>query len=150
MKRKCMINLFKKTTVRISMEALLVHLRTELAKEGFIVSCTTDFQHEFMDRLNGHFKKYIIASVHIPYLSQQMLSFTSAQGIVLPCTISMIEAYPGEVEVIPVNSTELIAREMHDASLQNIAEEVTRRLELVIHALERGPTSTPELFTSWS
>lgn len=132
------------------MEALLIQLRTELAKEGFIVSGITDLQHEFMDQLNGHFKKYVIASVHIPYLSQQMLSFTSAQGVVLPCNISMIEPYPGEVEVIPVNTTELIAREMHDASLQNLAEEVTRRLDLVIHALERGPTSTPELFTSWS
>lgn len=149
MTRTCMINLFKKTTIRISIEALLVQLRTELLKEGFIVSCMTDFQQEFMDRLNGHFKKYIIASVHIPFLSQQMLSFTSAQGVVLPCSITMIEAYPGEVEVIPVNTTELIAREMHEAPLQNLAEEVSRRLDLVIHALERGPTSAPELFTSW-
>jgi uncharacterized protein (DUF302 family) len=144
-----MINLFKKTIIRISFEALLIQLRTELDKEGFVISGITDFQKEIQDRLNGHFKKYQILSVHIPYLSQQMLSLSPTEGVVLPCYITVIELQPGVVEVIPVNTSEVIAREMHEASLQNLAEEVSRRLDRVVHMVEHGPTKTPDLFTSW-
>ncbi len=144
-----MTHVFKKTIIKSSLESLIVQLKEVLAKEGFTITGVTDFQKEFQDRLGTHFKKYKILSVHVPYLSQQMLSFEPLEGVVLPCSITVIEINPGEVEIIPVNATELIARDMQGASLQNLAEEVSRRLERAIHNLEREPTGTPDLFTSW-
>lgn len=144
-----MLGLFKKTIVKIAMEALVEQLKGELAKEGFTITGVTDFQQEFQDKLGTHFKKYKILAVHVPYLSQQMLSFEPLEGVVLPCSVTLIEIHPGEVELIPVNSTALIARDMQDASLQNLAEEVSRRLDRVIKSLEREPSGTPDLFTSW-
>jgi uncharacterized protein (DUF302 family) len=109
-----------------------------------------DFQQDLQENLGGHVKKYKILNVHMPYLSQQMLTFALHDGVVLPCSITVIEVHPGEVEIIPANPTALIARNLSDASLQNLAEEVTRRMDLVIQSLERSPMSTPDLSTSWS
>jgi uncharacterized protein (DUF302 family) len=140
---------FKKTIVKTSLESLIIQLKGELAKEGFTLTAVTDFQQEFQDRLGTHFKKYKILSVHVPYLSQQMLSFQPLEGVVLPCSITIIETHPGEVEIIPVNVTELISHDMQDSSLQNLAVEVSKRLERAIDNLQREPTGTPDLFTSW-
>ena len=144
-----MISLFKKTVIRVSFEALMAQLITALTNEGFTVSGITDFQQEFEANLGIHFKKYKILSVHVPYLSEQMLSFAPLEGVVLPCNITLLELHPGEIEIVPVNPTELIARNIQNAPLQNIAEEASRRLAIAIHTLERQTTGTPELFTSW-
>jgi len=145
-----MISLFNKTFVRISFEALMAQLKDELKKEGFVVSGILDFQQDLQDNLGGYVKKYNILNVHMPYLSQQMLTFALYDGVVLPCSITVIEIRPGEVEIIPANPTALIARNLSDASLQNLAEEVTRRMDLVIQSLERSPMNMPDLSTSWS
>jgi uncharacterized protein (DUF302 family) len=139
----------KKIIVKGSLEGLVEQIRIELGKEGFTVTGVTDFQREFEDNLGSHFKKYKILAVHVPYLSQQMLSFEPLEGIVLPCSVTLIELYPGEVEIIPVNTTELISNEMKDASLKNLAVEVSRRLERVIGKMEQEPSGTPDLSTSW-
>ena len=127
----------------------MAQLITAFTNEGFTLSGITDFQQEFEAKLGIHFKKYKILWVHVPYLSEQMLSFEPLEGVVLPCNITLLELHPGEIEIVPVNPTELIARNTQNASLQNMAEEVSRRLEIAIHTLERQPTGTPELFTSW-
>ena len=145
-----MINLFSKTFVRISFEVLMIELRSALEKEGFVVSGILDFQHDLQDNLGGRVKKYQILNVHMPYLSQQMLTFALHDGVVLPCSITVIEVQPGEVEIIPANPTELIARNLNDASLQNLAMEVTRRMDVVIQSMERSPMNTPDLSTSWN
>jgi len=77
------------------------------------------------------------------------LSFEPLEGIVPPCNITLLELHPGEIQIVPVNPTQLIARNIQNYSLQNIAEEVSRRLEIAIHTLEREPAGTPDLFTSW-
>ena len=145
-----MVNIFSKTFVRISFESLMTELKGALVKEGFVISGILDFQQDLQDNLGGHVKKYQILSVHIPYLSQQMLTFAVHEGVVLPCSITVIETRPGEVEIIPANPTALIARNVRDASLQNLAEEVTRRMDRVIQSMERSPVNTPDLSTSWS
>ena len=147
---KAMMSLFNKTFVRISFEDLIIQLKEALEKEGFVVTGILDFQQDLQENLGGHVKKYKILNVHMPYLSQQMLTFALHDGVVLPCSITVIEVHPGEVEIIPANPTALIARNLSDASLQNLAEEVTRRMDVVIQSLERSPMNTPDLYTSWS
>lgn len=67
------------------------------------------------------------------------------EGIILPCLISVIETHPGEAALVPYNATEFIVREIQNPSLQNLAAEVTRRLNLAIHALEKEQTGNPDL-----
>lgn len=73
----------------------------------------------------------------------------SLTGIVLPCNITLLESSPGEVVVMSVNPTEIMVRDTQNASMQNLAEEVNRRLDVVIASLQRGPANIPDLVTSW-
>lgn len=144
-----MKNHFPKTTIRISFDTLMEELAVALRKEGFVVSGTTDFQKEFMDGMSMHFKKYRVLAVNLPLLSFQMLSIAASEGIVLPCSVTVVEHYPGEVEIILANPTLMIAMMTQDASLLNLAEQVGHRLGLVIRSLERKPVTNPDLVTSW-
>jgi uncharacterized protein (DUF302 family) len=144
-----MTNHFKKSIIRVSFESLVDQLKAELDKEGFEISGTTDFQQVFMDKLSIHFKKYKVLAAHIPHLYQEMMLLASIEGIVLPCNITIVELYPGEVAIVPVNPTELIVSDIQNASLQNLAGEVSRRLALAIHELGRESTGSPDLVTSW-
>lgn len=145
-----MISHFRKTSIKISFDTLVDQMKSALDREGFVVSGETDFQQQFQDRLNIHFRKHVILTVYIPVLIFDMLSIAPFDGMILPCSVTMTERYPGEVEIIPVNPTALLVMVTQDDSLQNLAEQMSRRLDLVIHSLERESTNTPDIVTSWS
>jgi uncharacterized protein (DUF302 family) len=146
---KNMVSYLKKTIVRASFDSLVNQLKVELDKEGFEISGMTDFRQVFMDKLNLHFKKYKVLAVHVPLLYQTMIQLAPMEGMVLPCNITIVELYPGKIAVIPVNPVELVADGIQDAPLRNLAEEVSRRLDLAIHGVEGESTGTPDLVTSW-
>jgi uncharacterized protein (DUF302 family) len=145
-----MMSYLKKTIIRTSFDSLVNQLKVELDKEGFEISGATDFQQVFMDKLNLHFKNYKVLAVHIPLLYQTMMQLAPVEGMVLPCNITIIELYPGKIAVIPVNPVELLADGMQNASLRNVAEAVSRRLDIAIQGLKEGSTNIPDLVTSWS
>jgi uncharacterized protein (DUF302 family) len=143
-----MPSLLKKRVINASFDTLLGQLKDALDKEGFIVYGVTDLHKGFADRLNIHFRKYVILTVAHLHLYYQMLSISAVEGMVVPCSVTLVERYPGVVEIIPVNFTALIAKESGD-SLHNLAEEVSHRLDLVIHSMEREAIHIPDLVTSW-
>lgn len=145
-----MMNHFRKTTIKTSFDTLVDQMKDILMKEGFVIAGVTDYQQQFRDRMNIHFRKHVILTVYIPMLAYEMLSIAPFEGMVLPCNITMAERYPGEVEIVPVNPTALLVMGIQDASLQNLAEQVSRKLELVIHSLERQSNNMPDIVTSWS
>lgn len=135
--------------IRISLETLLAELTGLLEREGFIVSAVTDMQKDFLEKLNVHYGKYKILTIHHPHFSRQMLSIAPVGGLVLPCSITLMETYPGDVEVFVFNPTTFLAKEMQNVSLLGKADEVSRKLDGVIHQLERVSGSIPDLITSW-
>ena len=145
-----MINHFRKTTIKISFDTLVDQLKNILVREGFVITGVTDYQQQFMDRMNIHFRKHVILTVDIPLLAYEMLSIAPFEGMVLPCNITMAERYPGEVEIVPVNPTALLVMGIQDASLQNLAEQFSQKLERVIRSLERESNNMPDMVTSWS
>lgn len=134
----------------MAFEAVLEQLKNELYKEGFEIGGITDFQQP----LNGHTgvttAKYKVLAVYNPFLFKEMLMLSPFQGLILPCYVSIMELYPGETAVVPYNVTAQTIRGIQNPSLENLAAEVTRRLELAIHALEREQSTNPDLITSWS
>lgn len=144
-----MMTLLKKTVIKISFDSLMAQLVNALDNGGFVISGITDYQQVFFEKLGIHFRKYKVLAVHIPHIYQEMLTMEALAGIVLPCNITLIESFPGEVVVMSVNPTEIMARDTPGASIQNLAEEVSRRLDVVIDSLQRGSTSIPDLVTSW-
>ena len=138
-----------KIVVRASFDTVIEQLKTELEKTGFQLSGVTDFQQAFSDKLNIHFKKHKIFAVYIPHLYQEMLMFECSEGIVVPCNVTLIERYPGEVVIIVFNPTESIVRDIQNPTMENIAHEVSRRLEFLVQSLERESNTNFNLVTSW-
>ena len=132
----------------MSFEAVLEKLKSELHKEGFELSAVTVY-HQTTNVAGGTVDKYQIFHVHDLFLYNEMMRIAPFEGIILPCVISVIETHPGEVALIPYNAIESIVEKIQNPSLQNLAAEVTRRLNLVIHAIETEQTHFPDLVTSW-
>lgn len=131
------------TVIRMSFESVLDQLRTELVKEGFEISGITDFQKL---RSAG---RYNILSVYHSFLYKEMLTIAPKEGTVLPCLISVVEIYPGESMLVPFNAAEVACEGSQNSLLQALATEVTKRVEVAIHALEKKQTGDPDLVTSW-
>lgn len=143
------MTLLKKTVIKLSFDSLMDQLGDALDKGGFVVSGITDYQQVFLEKLGTHFRKYKVMAVYIPHLYQEMLMMEASDGIVLPCNITVVESSPGQIVVTAVNPTELMVRDTQKASMQNLAGEVTRSLDVVIDSLPRGSTYIPDLVTSW-
>lgn len=144
-----MIHQIKKTVIRMSFEEVLDQLKKELNKAGFEAGNATGFRQSDGNDMGYEVKKYRILTVYHPFLYNEMMRISPFEGIVLPCFISVTEIYPGEVALVPFNSTEMIAREIQSSSLQGLATEITGKLTDAIHALEKQQTGTPDLVTSW-
>lgn len=144
-----MIDQFKKTVIRMSFAAVLDQLKKALRREGFELGGVMEFQHRDEHDTKRTYSQYQVLSVYNPFLSSEMVKISPFEGIILPCFVSVIEIVPGEIALVPVNTTEAIVRDIHSPSLQNLAEETTRRLTKAIHALEKEQTGPPDLVTSW-
>lgn len=134
----------------MAFEAVLDQLKDELYKEGFQIGGITDFQLPLNGEAGVTTAKYKVLAVYNPFLFKEMMLLAPFQGLILPCNVSVIELYPGETALVPYNVTAQTVRGIHNPSLENLAAEVTRRLELAIHALEREQNKDPDLVTSWS
>lgn len=132
-----MENQFRKTIMQMSFDAALDLLMQELYKEGFELGGQADFQFTKTESRYSS-KKHQVLSVYIPFLYSEMVKIAPFEGIILPCVVSMMEQHPGETTLVPYNATDSIVRGIQCPSLQNLATEVTRRLNLVVHALEKN------------
>lgn len=145
-----MENQFREAIMRKPLDAVMADLQAELHKQGFQIVAATDFVPTDLDvYLNPPRQVYKVLSVIIPFLYDQMLKVAPFDGIVVPCAMTVIER-PGEVALIPLNPMEYIAAGFQNPSFHDLSAGVSRRLGLVIHALEQEPTPSPDLITSWS
>lgn len=133
----------------MAFEAVVEQLKNELYKEGFEIGGTTDFQQPLKGHNGVTTGKYKVLAVYNPFLYKEMLMLAPFQGLILPCNVSVIELYPGETALVPYNVTAQTVRGIQNPSLENLVAEVTRRLELAIHALEREQSTNPDMITSW-
>ena len=139
---------FKKTVVRGAFETVLDQLKSELLNDGFEVGGITDF-HNPRSRCQVTHTKHKVLSVHNGVLYKEMILMSPFAGIVFPCVVSVMELYPGEIAILPFNATEYLAREMSLESIEHLAKQVGRKLDGVIHILEKSQNKDPDLVTSW-
>lgn len=143
---------FSKTNIRISFHTLMDGLTASLLKSGFVICGVVDFQKEYMDALNEHHHQYKIITVDLPRISTQMISRYPYDGVILPICISVIEVYPGDVSIVWVNPTELLAIKIKDDHLLHLAKQTGDVLNEVLQTIEERFnqwSATPDLVTSW-
>lgn len=143
-----METLLKEVTVRNSFEFVVEELAKRLHDQGFLTQDAIDFHNDSLelDRISD--RKYAILPVYSHQLSKEMVALFPTEGVILPCYVSVIENYPGEIQVILYNPMHEIARELHNQCLDSFASEVTSRILGIIHTLQELNVS-PDLVTSW-
>lgn len=140
---------FTKKVIRQPFDLVVDSLGTELNKAGFIVSGITDFQEDFKNKLKVDFKKFKIFTTYVPSFYYTVLNNASVYSMIAPCHINVVEVYPGIVEVIPINSMELLRISLKNDLYLHYEEEVERLFSKVLNALEGGSGNYPDLNTSW-
>lgn len=145
-----MQNYFRKFVLTSSFESFHKELVTALERQGMVSVLTADFQKAFLRDGQVHTGKYEVLSVYDPKLYTEMVAIAPVRGIVLPCTISIIELYPGKIAVIPVNQTEIISRDMKSEHLRFLAGQVTVKINLVLETMEKEEHGLTSMVTSWS
>ena len=140
----------RKVTLRISFDTLIEEIRAILERDGFVISGVADFQRDLLDRLNVHSGKNVVLVVHHPQLTMEMLSIARRGGEVLPCHITLEEHYPGNVELFVFNPVAVLALRSGDLPLKAKADEMSRRLDLLLRGIRHDRVDEPDLVTSWS
>ncbi|HEX8040305.1 MAG TPA: DUF302 domain-containing protein [Chryseosolibacter sp.] len=141
---------FRKTILQTCFETLIDELVSRLETGGFVLCGVTDYQDMVLNKLQMHFRKYKVLAIESLEHAHALVSLSSVEGIVLPCSVTVAELYPGRIAVVRVNPTALIARELQQDELKNVSDEVTRKLDLLIGSLGHQPSTIPDLVTSWA
>lgn len=139
----------KRTKIRTSLDSLVDQLREALIKSGFVVCGMADFQKELYEARKIRHGKHKVFWVDFPAISAEMLSQPPGEGTVLPCSVSVVETFPGEVSVTITNPTEMLASISTNERLANLARRVTGLIECVVKTFEKDSVNTPDLVTSW-
>jgi uncharacterized protein (DUF302 family) len=130
-----MANYFTKKMVHVTYERFMEALTNELYKEGFVVLSIADVRKSLKENLsNGITKQEVISVIH-PFLYTEVVK--DFPGVVLPCQISLWEPKKGSIEIMALNSLCMISSASKNPSLENIADEITRRLNTTIENVSR-------------
>ena len=130
-----MANYFTKKMLHVTYERFMEALTNELYKEGFVVLSIADVRKALKENLSNDITKQEVISVIHPFLYTEVLK--DFPGIILPCQISLWEPKKGSVEVMALNSLRMISSASKNPSLENLADEITRRLNATIENVSR-------------
>lgn len=145
-----MNTLIERTLIRAPFENLVSSLTLALNEERFRYIEIPDFQHNITDKVLSRINKTTLFCVYNSVLYKEMVTISPREGIILPCYVSVIETSSGETTVISFNPIQLIAKDMQNPPLCYLADEVSRRLNLIISNLKLLLDCDPDLVTSWS
>jgi len=118
-----------------SFEEVIGNVKAELAKEGFGVPSEVDMQKTFKMKLDINFRKYRILGACNPEYALKAVESEKNIGVLLPCSVIVQEHENGEVEVAAVDPLASMMA-VTNPTVQEIATEITRRLERVIENLK--------------
>jgi uncharacterized protein (DUF302 family) len=129
------MNYFIDTVVKgKSFEEVIEIVKSELGKEGFGVPAEVDMQDTFKKKLNLTFRKYRILGACNPEFAYKAVQAEKNIGVLLPCSIVVQEHENGDVEVAAVHPLTSMS-EVYNNVVQEVATEITHRLENVIESL---------------
>jgi uncharacterized protein (DUF302 family) len=115
-------------------EEVVEDVKAELAKEGFGIPSEVDMQKTFKMKLDINFRKYRILGACNPEYALKAVESEKNIGVLLPCSVIVQEHENGDVEVAAVDPLASMMA-VTNPTVQEVATEITRRLEKVIESL---------------
>jgi uncharacterized protein (DUF302 family) len=126
---------FKSTVLQNkSFEEAVETVKSELGKEGFGIPAEVNMSDIFKQKLDVDFKKYVILGACNPSYALQAVQSEKNLGVLLPCSVVVQQHENGDVEVAAVDALASMMA-VENNTVQNIAMEISRRLERVIENL---------------
>lgn len=124
------------TPVALDYASAVERTREELAKEGFGVLSEIDVAATLKKKLDVDFRPYVILGACNPPLAHRALAAERDLGLLLPCNVIVYAGdKPGESVVAAMDPVRALALTGND-DIRPIAEDVRKRLERVLQALE--------------
>ena len=117
-----------------SFEDVIEIVKTELSKEGFGIPAEVDMQKTFKMKLDINFRKYRILGACNPEYALKAVESEKNLGVLLPCSVIVQEHENGDIEVAAVDPLASMMA-VSNPTVQEVATEITRRLEKVIENL---------------
>lgn len=124
-----------KRTLQISFEEADRKVRAALQDEGFGVLTEIDVRATFKEKLDVDHRPYRILGACNPPLAHQALSADIDVGLLLPCNVVVYEGEEEGTSVVAAMDPEALLRVADSPVLDELAAEVTARLERALAAL---------------
>jgi uncharacterized protein (DUF302 family) len=121
-------------SVDMSYEEAVDRVTAALKGEGFGVLTEIDVQATLKAKLGVDFRRYVILGACNPPLAHRALEAEQELGLLLPCNVIVYEQDDGRTVVSALNP--MVALGVVDnPALENVAAEVTQKLQRVIDGL---------------
>jgi uncharacterized protein (DUF302 family) len=127
-------------TTALGFDAAVEQAKNLLKEEGFGVLCDIDVAATMREKLGETMEPYRILGACNPSLAHTALAHHPQLGLLLPCNV-VVQRREGGTIVSAIDARALL-RVVGNASLEPIAEEVTKRLNRVLDRIEdmEGPS----------
>lgn len=121
--------------VSLSYEDAIEKVTAELKERGFGVLTEIDVKATLKKKLDKDMNNYIILGACNPQFAHQALEEEQELGLLLPCNVIIYVNDEGKTVVASVNAETMLSVVGDDPRMQEIASEVTKRLEDTIDAV---------------
>ncbi len=129
-----MMKYYFNKTLNEDFDSVIDRVTSALQKEGFGILTEIDVKETLKKKLDVNFKKYRILGACNPPYAHKALEAEDKIGTMLPCNVIVQEIEEGIVEVAAVNPLASM-QAVENEKLNEVAKEITAKLELVIEKL---------------
>ncbi len=124
----------KQVTLDVPFGRALEQARDALREQGFGVLTEIDVKKTMREKLDADMEEYTILGACNPPLAHRALATDRSIGLLLPCNV-VVRAVEG-ASVVEVLDPHVLVELSGKPELQGIADDVARRLDAVLAALE--------------
>ncbi|HTX88601.1 MAG TPA: DUF302 domain-containing protein, partial [Bacteroidales bacterium] len=123
------------TVLPVSFEDTIPRVEEALKSEGFGIISDIDMRGKFKEKMGVDFRKYRILGACNPPYALKALQLEEKIGTMLPCNVIVVDQGGGCTAVSAVNPVASMMA-VDNPNLQQVAEEVTVKLQRVIASLK--------------
>ena len=111
--------------------------REALAEQGFGILTEIDVQATMKSKLGVDVEAYVILGACNPDLAYQALEVDRSIGVLLPCNV-VVSARASGGSTVAILDPQIMAEVTELPALQPVADEASRRLQVVLDTLTTG------------
>lgn len=130
------------TALRTSFAEAVARTRNALAQQGFGVLTEIDMKATLKAKLGEDMEDYLILGACNPPLAHRAVNADRQIGLLLPCNVVVrADRTDPDSVIVEAMNPQLLVEVTGEPALRDIADEVTEKMQAVIHSLQTTATS---------